>query len=80
MTTTPHQRKRQMDNEKGNYAQPDVTREWISLREMQEIVGLGSTKCYELAASGSIPGVIKIGRAIRVNKQDLDHWLREQSI
>jgi excisionase family DNA binding protein len=54
-------------------------REWITLGEMQEILGIGSTKAYELAASGSIPGVIKIGRVIRVNKKELDGWLRDQA-
>jgi excisionase family DNA binding protein len=52
-------------------------REWISLREMQQILGIGKTKAYELVAAGDIPSV-RIGRSIRVSRQDLEHWLEEQ--
>jgi excisionase family DNA binding protein len=41
-------------------------REWISLREMQQILGIGKTKAYELVATGEIPSV-RIGRSIRVS-------------
>ena len=54
--------------------------EWITLKEMQKLLNIGSTKAYELVASGSIPGVIKIGRVIRINRRELDDWLKQQSI
>ncbi len=74
METNSRAERRQTDGKEG-YVQ-----EWISLREMQEILGIGSTKAYELAASGTIPGVIKIGRIIRINRGQLDGWLSEQMI
>jgi excisionase family DNA binding protein len=51
--------------------------EWLALRQVQEILGIGSTKAYELVATGEIPSV-RIGRAIRVSRQELERWLEEQ--
>ena len=45
--------------------------EWLTLRQVQEILGIGSTKAYELVATGVIPS-IKVGRSIRVNRQELE--------
>lgn len=55
----------------------NTEREWISLREMQEVLGIGSTKAYGLVASGEVPSV-RIGRAIRISRKELEHWLQEQ--
>jgi excisionase family DNA binding protein len=52
-------------------------REWLTLREVQEILGIGKTKAYELVATGEIPAV-RIGRSIRINRQELERWLEEQ--
>jgi excisionase family DNA binding protein len=54
--------------------------EWITLKEMQRLLNNGSTKAYELVASGEIPGAIKIGRVIRIQRSQLDAWLQEQAI
>jgi excisionase family DNA binding protein len=52
-------------------------REWLTLREMQEILGIGKTKAYELVATGDIPSV-RIGRSIRISRKELECWLQEQ--
>jgi len=45
---------------------------------MQEILGIGSTKAYELVTTpGGIPNV-RIGRAIRINRRELTDWLERQ--
>lgn len=54
------------------------TREWITLREVQEILGFGSTKAYELVALGEIPA-IRVGRAIRVSVNGLERWVERQT-
>jgi excisionase family DNA binding protein len=51
--------------------------EWLTLRQVQEILGIGSTKAYELVATGVVP-TIKIGRSIRINRQELEGWLEAQ--
>jgi excisionase family DNA binding protein len=53
------------------------TREWLSVREIQDLLGIGATKSYELVSSGQIPSV-RIGRAIRVSRRELERWLEDQ--
>ncbi len=54
-----------------------LEQEWISVAQMQKLLGIGRTKAYELIASGEIPAV-KIGRVLRVNRHQLDTWLEQQ--
>ena len=51
--------------------------EWLSLKDVQQMLGIGRTKTYELVTTGELPAV-RIGRCIRVNRQELDEWLRAQ--
>jgi excisionase family DNA binding protein len=51
--------------------------EWLSLKDVQQLVGIGRTKAYELVTTGELPAV-RIGRCIRVNRKELDEWLRAQ--
>ena len=55
-------------------------REWLTLRDVQEILGIGHTKAYELVTTpGGIPNV-RIGRAIRINRRELSAWLEMQKV
>jgi len=56
---------------------PDNEQEFISLNELQKILGIGRTKAYDLVTSGDLPAYT-IGRVIRVSKQDLTDWLEQQ--
>jgi prophage regulatory protein len=56
-----------------------VRPQWISLAEVQRVLGLGRTKTYELVATGEIPAV-KIGRVLRVNREELDRWLETKRV
>jgi excisionase family DNA binding protein len=51
--------------------------EWLSLKDVRQLVGIGRTKAYELVTTGELPAV-RIGRCIRVNRRELDEWLRAQ--
>jgi excisionase family DNA binding protein len=51
--------------------------EWLSLKDVQQLLGIGRTKAYELVTTGELPAV-RIGRCIRVNRMELDEWLRTQ--
>ena len=44
--------------------------EWLSLKDVQQLLGLGRTKAYELVTTGELPAV-RIGRCIRVNHSKL---------
>jgi len=52
-------------------------KEWLSLKDVQQMLGIGRTKAYELVATGELPAV-RIGRCIRVNRKELENWLRAQ--
>jgi excisionase family DNA binding protein len=56
---------------------PKNEQKFISLNELQEILGIGRTKAYDLVASGELPAV-RIGRSIRVDRRDLTDWLERQ--
>jgi len=51
--------------------------EWLSLKDVQQRLGIGRTKSYELVTTGELPAV-RIGRCIRINHRDLDEWLHRQ--
>jgi excisionase family DNA binding protein len=51
--------------------------EWLNLKDVQHLLGIGRTKTYELVTTGELPAV-RIGRCIRVNRRELDAWLRAQ--
>ena len=57
--------------------QTGLDREWLTLREMQEMLAIGRTKAWQLVASGEVPAV-KIGRSVRVSRKELEGWLEEQ--
>jgi excisionase family DNA binding protein len=48
--------------------------EWISVAEVQEILGIGRTKAYELVATGEIKAA-RVGRAVRVNRAAVDAYI-----
>lgn len=52
-----------------------VKKEWLSVTEVQQILGIGRTKTYRMVTSGEIPAV-KIGRLVRVNRAELDAWAK----
>jgi excisionase family DNA binding protein len=60
----------------GNTAQAVDT--WITVKDLQGILGIGHTKAYELVTTpGGIPSV-RIGRSIRISQRELTHWLEQQ--
>jgi excisionase family DNA binding protein len=72
-------RNRQERVEKGKQGmRQENEQEFISLNELQEILGIGRTKAYALVTSGDLPAV-RIGRIIRISKQDLTDWLERQT-
>jgi len=50
-----------------------VEREWLTISEIRAVLGIGSTKAYELVQTGELPA-IRIGRALRVHRRDIDTW------
>jgi excisionase family DNA binding protein len=46
--------------------------------EAAELVALGRSKFYALLRDGRIPGVIRIGRSVRISKMALEAWVNAQ--
>ena len=52
-----------------------VHAEWISISEVQEILGIGRTKACELVATGEIKPA-RVGRAaVRINRAAVDAYM-----
>ena len=47
----------------------------LTIPEAARLLGIGRTKCFEMARSGELPGVLRFGRAYRVSKPILLRWL-----
>jgi excisionase family DNA binding protein len=71
-----HRRERIEKGKQGMWQENE--QEFISLNELQEILGIGRTKAYDLVTSGELPA-IRVGRAIRVRLADLNRWAERQS-
>ncbi len=52
-----------------------MQKEWLSVTEVQKVLGIGRTKAYRMVTSGEIPAV-RIGRLVRVNRAELDAWAK----
>ncbi len=52
-----------------------VQKEWLSVSEVQEVLGIGRTKAYRMVTRGEIPAV-RIGRLVRINRAELDTWAK----
>ena len=53
-----------------------ATKEWLTVADLCEVLGIGRTLAYQLIAERTIPAV-RIGHAIRVRKADVEEWLEE---
>jgi len=60
-------------------ARTAAEKEWLSLKDVQQLLGIGRTKAYELVVAGEIPAV-RIGRVLRVSRQQLKAWLETQRV
>ncbi len=52
--------------------------EWLTTSEVASMLGLGRTRTYELLRS-EIPSY-RIGRIIRVHKNDIETWLQTNKV
>jgi excisionase family DNA binding protein len=48
---------------------------WLSYSAAQRFSGLGRTKLWELISSGDVEAA-KVGRAVRINRQSLDEYMK----
>jgi excisionase family DNA binding protein len=55
----------------------ETQHEYLKVPEVAEVLRIARSRAYELVAEGQIPAV-KIGRSVRVPRNELDRWLADQ--
>ena len=55
--------------------QAQITREWVTYRQAEEIAGLSRTTLRKLVDEGEIQ-IKRVGRAVRINRESLDAFMR----
>jgi excisionase family DNA binding protein len=51
----------------------------LKIEQAARVLNVGRTRAYQMAADGSLPGVVRIGKSIRVNVRALDRWIEENT-
>jgi excisionase family DNA binding protein len=54
--------------------QAEITREWVTYKQAEELSGLSRTTLWKLLSAGEIKAA-RIGRAVRINRRSLDEYL-----
>jgi excisionase family DNA binding protein len=54
----------------------EVTREWITYKQAEELTGLSRTTLWKLLSAGEIKAA-RVGRAVRINRYSLDEYLEK---
>jgi excisionase family DNA binding protein len=57
----------------------DVEPELLSIEEAGRILRIGRSTAYDMAASGTMPGLIRLGRSLRVSRRRLLEWIDDQT-
>jgi excisionase family DNA binding protein len=58
--------------------QAEITREWVTYREAEELSGLSRTALWKLLSAGEIKAA-RVGRAVRINRRSIDGYLERAS-
>ncbi len=58
--------------------QVEITREWVTYKQAEELSGLSRTTLWKLLSAGEI-NAARVGRAVRINRQSLDKYLKQAS-
>lgn len=49
-------------------------------REAARLLGISREKMSLLMRRGEVPGVIRLGRSVRIHRPTLERWLAEQAV
>ncbi len=58
--------------------QTQVSREWVTYRQAEEIAGLSRTTLRKLVDDGEIQ-IRRVGRAVRINRESLDAFMNGEA-
>lgn len=46
----------------------------LTIEEAASLLRASRSKVYQLAATGELPGVVRIGRSVRIRRAALEQW------
>ena len=52
---------------------------YLKVDDVAATLGLSEWSVYKMCQAGEIPGVKRFGRAVRVHRETLEQWAREQA-
>jgi excisionase family DNA binding protein len=55
--------------------QAEITREWLTYREAEQMVGLSRTTLWKLIGAGEIEHP-RVGRAVRISRESLNTYMK----
>jgi excisionase family DNA binding protein len=58
--------------------QAEITREWVTYKEAEQLSGLSRTTLWKLLSADEIKAA-RIGRAVRIKRRSLDAYLERAS-
>jgi excisionase family DNA binding protein len=58
--------------------QAQVTRQWLTYRQAEEIAALSRTTLRKLVDEGEIQ-IKRVGRAVRINRESLDRYMNAEN-
>jgi excisionase family DNA binding protein len=51
----------------------------LKVEEAGRMLSLGRAKAYQMAQNGEMPGIVRMGRSVRVSAAVLRKWVDQQS-
>ncbi len=58
--------------------QAEITREWVTYKEAEQLSGLSRTTLWKLLSADEIKAA-RVGRAVRIKRRSLDEYLDRAS-
>jgi excisionase family DNA binding protein len=58
--------------------QAEITREWVTYKQAEELSGLSRTTLWKLLSAGELQAA-RVGRAVRIKRRSLDEYLEGAS-
>jgi excisionase family DNA binding protein len=71
-------RKQRTSEQERRAMQAEITPEWVTYKQAEELSGLSRTTLWKLLSAGEIKAA-RVGRAVRINRQSLDEYLKQAS-
>jgi excisionase family DNA binding protein len=55
--------------------QAEITREWVTYKQAEELSGLSRTTLWKLVSAGEVEAA-RVGRAVRINRKSLTSYMK----